>query len=379
MGFKPMLQIFPENIYTKRLISCLLLSFLGLCSSAQSFRKMASLPAEIHESSGLLCLGNGRFLTHNDGGNANKIYFIDSLGQLLHSTVITNMQNIDWEDIALSDDEMVYIGDIGNNGHNRRDLRIGMVSLKDLLSEDSVSANFIHFVFSDQREFPPPASEQRFDCEAMAFFADSLYLITKNWTSPFTGLAYLYSMAADTGNLVAVKRDSFNFGTFKEIAWITGMDIQHREMVLSGSAYVWVFSVNDYPRFTTLKSKLEAFPISQKEAICADADAYYLTDESTGGFGNLYSMSVKTSGIIPAITRPLIKIGKDLIVVEGLIEFRSITIFSAEGKTIYSGLISHGGDIGAVHIPVMNFPPGVYYFSFEDLRGKRIIQTVCLP
>ena len=62
--------------------------------------QLAVLPDELTESSGISFTDNNLW-THNDGGNLNRIYRIDSLdGDILQEVIITTAENNDWEDMA---------------------------------------------------------------------------------------------------------------------------------------------------------------------------------------------------------------------------------------------------------------------------------------
>ena len=81
---------------------------LFLLCSALSHAQIASvsvrglLPAVLSESSGAVFF-NGRFISHNDSGNENKLYELDTAtGLILRTVHIQNAVNSDWEDLAQS-------------------------------------------------------------------------------------------------------------------------------------------------------------------------------------------------------------------------------------------------------------------------------------
>ena len=80
----------------------------------------------ISESSGLVAsrTHDGVFWTHNDSGDAPRIFAIDRSGALLAEVVVEGARNRDWEDIAIDDTGHLFLADIGNNGSQRLDLTV---------------------------------------------------------------------------------------------------------------------------------------------------------------------------------------------------------------------------------------------------------------
>ena len=81
---------------------------------------------EVTEGSGIEASSKnpGVFWTFNDSGGENKIYAFSTTGKNLGSFRLKGTTNVDWEDISIgpgpSDGEYyIYVGDIGDNGHNR--------------------------------------------------------------------------------------------------------------------------------------------------------------------------------------------------------------------------------------------------------------------
>ncbi|MCP5063491.1 MAG: T9SS type A sorting domain-containing protein [Ignavibacteriae bacterium] len=78
--------------------------------------------AKIDEASGLVASANNRGVlwTHNDKGNKNRIFALDTNGNNLGEFYLDGIENRDWEDIAIGPGPVdgltyLYIGDIGDN------------------------------------------------------------------------------------------------------------------------------------------------------------------------------------------------------------------------------------------------------------------------
>ncbi len=198
---------------------------------------VAQLPSDLEECSGLAHFAD-RLWTHEDGGNGDVLYVIDTLtGAKLQTITLPNTDNTDWEDLA-ENDEYLFIGDFGNNGGDRTDLRIYRIKKTDLLS-GSVIPSTIHFSFSDQTDFTNSPNANDFDCEAFFFWNDSLHLFSKNWLNFKTRH---YVLPAEPGTHIAQLRDSLNVQ-----GQITGADVSD-----TGNAVLLGYNVNTGETFLWL-------------------------------------------------------------------------------------------------------------------------------
>jgi hypothetical protein len=200
----------------------------GSCAYALtefSLNELTLLPEELHEASGIEWLEAGLFI-HNDAGNPDRLYKIDSLsGEILQTITIAGADNIDWEDIT-EDDDFIYLGDFGNNIGNRTDLRIYKIQ-KEELSNTVVNAEFIEFSYEDQIDFEPGMNDHNFDCEAILSYGNKIHLFTKNWADNKTRH---YSLPKSTGTHIAKFVETLDVGGL-----ITGADIStNGEVVLVG-------------------------------------------------------------------------------------------------------------------------------------------------
>jgi hypothetical protein len=160
-----------------------------------TIEKVSDLPAEINESSGLLSL-NDTLLSMNDSGGKNEIYAFNGAGFLLKKQNIVG-ENIDWEALATDYKNDIFIGDFGNNANKRNDLTIYRCD-----KSNGKTIATIHFTYEDQKNFPPNRRQRHFDCEAMFFHNDSLYLFSKNRGKK---TVFIYVVPAIEGHHVAKK------------------------------------------------------------------------------------------------------------------------------------------------------------------------------
>ncbi len=154
------------------------------------------------ESSGLAYdAQRGTLLTNNDSGGQPELYEMDLKGNLLSTLKIPDAQNVDWEDLARSPDGTIYIGDMGNNANQRRDLMIYA------FSPEAKTTAAIHIRYADQLAFPPSPDARNFDCEAFFYFKNHLYLFSKN-RSKTNQFVKLYEAPSQPGDYILAIKDS---------------------------------------------------------------------------------------------------------------------------------------------------------------------------
>ena len=176
--------------------------------------RIKTLAEGLKETSGLQWIGN-RLFSINDSGNSAEIQEINpDTGLILRTIQVTNASNVDWEDLAASQ-EYLYIGDFGNNSGNRTDLKILRIPIVSLLNQIQVTAEIINFTYQDQNGIPNP--NLPYDCEAMVFGSGKIYLFTKGTT---TNESRTFVLDPVPGNQIAQK-----IGAFEAPGKFTGADL----------------------------------------------------------------------------------------------------------------------------------------------------------
>jgi len=171
--------------------------------------RLARLPAPIRESSGLAPGDSaGLVWTHGDGGTPATLYLASLAGRLRGELPLAPLVNHDWEELARDPAGRFYVGDIGNNRNDRRDLTIYRVTVG---AAGRPQVDTIAFRYPDQAAFPPAPARRHFDCEAMLFYNDSLHLFTKDRSRRHCTRYYV--VPARPGRHVAMLRDSLRLRT----------------------------------------------------------------------------------------------------------------------------------------------------------------------
>jgi hypothetical protein len=169
-------------VITLLLLSCTPASDDGenVTSLCEAPHRIAAVPDELKEASGLAISRRnpGILWAHNDGGAA-VLFALDTLGRVRARVRIQDIDNDDWEDIAVGscgNGTCLYIGAIGDNLQGRTDRAV------HIIPEPAITDATARPVRSLRYRFP----EQAHDTEALFVVDDRVYLITKGRSGPIT-------------------------------------------------------------------------------------------------------------------------------------------------------------------------------------------------
>lgn len=249
----------------------------------------------IDECSGLIKSRKWKnvFWTHNDSGDSARIFAITRQGKIIkpggkqryRGIKIGNAENIDWEDIATDNQGNLYIGDVGNNLNNRRDLAVYIVKEPDPSKTSSIKAGLkILFYYPEQKTTFP--EKMNFDAEALFFAGKKLYLLTKHRSDRYTKLYRFDSMDPSKKNPLTL------IGRFDAQGYVTAADASpdgKRLAVLTYSA-VWLLETDNYTD-DYFHGKISWLPIhaGQCEGISFDEEKLIISNEG----GKLFEVPIK--------------------------------------------------------------------------------------
>jgi len=131
----------------------------------------------------------GVLWTHGDSGNDPKLIAIDVHGNVLAEVYISGAPNTDWEDICADDQGNLYIGDIGNN-HAMFPARY----IYCITEPDPHNPPIEPIAPTKRWRFKYP-NKERFDCEALFWADQSLYVIAN--LKPMEAIVYRLSEIRD--------------------------------------------------------------------------------------------------------------------------------------------------------------------------------------
>ncbi len=244
--------------------------------------KISKLPHAVHEVSGITMLSDNNLYAINDSGNAPVLFCINQKGEIISEIKIPDAKNKDWEDLAYDYEDTIYIGDFGNNGNDRKDLKVYKVS--GVLS-GKVSVSKIKFVLEDQKKFPPKKKNLNFDIEAFIHLNGNLYLFTKNRGKESVKTTKVYKLLAIPGNYTAKLIGKFETCKDPSDCLITGAAInksQNKIALLTNNKIFLLSNFKENNLFSAEITKIKLNHTSQKESICFKNDStLFIADEKT--------------------------------------------------------------------------------------------------
>ncbi|HBS87319.1 MAG: hypothetical protein A2W91_03795 [Bacteroidetes bacterium GWF2_38_335] len=255
----------------------------------------------LYETSGLIFY-EGLLWSVNDSDNKPEIHGVDpETGMVQKTILIENHPNIDWEDIA-QDDQYIYVGDFGNNSGARKNLKILKIKKNDINESDyqSVDAEDICFMYSDQDDFSVRWDRSRFDCEAMTIFKGKIYIFSKDWQNENTRW---YTIPDSTGiQNVKPSRE------FDAEGLVTGADC-YKDKIIALCGYknfvpfIWLFFDFENDNFTdgsSIRLNLLDIAGAQVEGITFINDStLVISNENSGVEQRLLKVSLAELGIFP--------------------------------------------------------------------------------
>lgn len=238
-----------------------------------------NLPSQLAEISGMAIYKSSVYAI-NDSGNGAVIY---QLGlddfSIKNRYRIRDLTNHDWEELSVYDD-ILFIGDFGNNRGNRRDLAIYEIPIGDL-GKEKPRLTVREFEYRNQDKFNNLPHTHRWDCEAMVITADRILLISKDWPG---SRSLLYSISRDSLSSSLLPLQELNLGFL-----VTGACYGPEDSVVyfcghnNEETFIALAELNDNFR---IKGRIRKFVIPelknrQVESVFVLNGIIYLASEST--------------------------------------------------------------------------------------------------
>jgi hypothetical protein len=276
----------------------LLFAFSINVSAGISVRKIGDLESVLNECSGMEYYKKKFIIAHNDSGDRSRIFLINQEGKVIRTIEVLKAKNNDWEDITSAPDGRLFIADVGNNLNSRKDCQIYILEKNFLDNKESeVIAKKITFVYEDQKEYPPSKTEMYYDAEAVFWMKDSIYIITKCRSKPFTGRSYVYVLPDKPGTYKARKIGEIPFCSR---GWmfcsVTAADYYPKTNTLAVLLYGKLVLIKNFPenRFWEGEISTHGFlGIKQRESLTFfGPNSWLMSDEKSRlGGGYLYLIS----------------------------------------------------------------------------------------
>lgn len=352
-----------------KLFFSIILIILSIAAQSQQFVLETALDASVSETSGIIILNN-TLITHNDSGNTNQLFEIDtSTGNISRTVTITNATNVDWEDITM-DDTYIYIGDFGNNYGTRTDLKIYRIAITDYLASTSVTADIINFSYSNQNSFFPNPFNTNFDAESLIHYNNALYVFSKNWDDNNTNI---YQISKSPGTHSVNMVDTINaqglvtgatYNASANEVMLSGYDADGAFLIQLDGFHSGLFSNGNISK-TTIDAPSNYSP--QIEAIVPfSATEYYITAESSNALSQgLYSINTSTlnNNEVDAIEFSFSPNPASKTITLSHYNLK-VRIYDITGKLVKTTTEKR--------IDISKFNTGVYLVKIEDLNSDRV-------
>lgn len=266
----------------------------------------ATLPAEIAETSALVCAGGQQFFTINDSGNPSVLYRLNAQGQI-QQRINVQAQNQDWEALALHQDKL-WIADIGNNSGQRTELQLYALPAP-AVGDTTTPATSYRLHYPGPAARAPAMYQHEFDAEALVSTGSALLIFSKNWLGS-TSRVYQVDTSQSASELKQVGTTSPLPGLITDVAYSTSQQL----FVVAGYQNfrrnpLPLLLSGDFSPFLAILDRqyqlIKTVPVTtggQLEAVCIDAaDNIWLSQEQSARhpalmwrLGNLATLVTET-------------------------------------------------------------------------------------
>ncbi|GJM26388.1 MAG: hypothetical protein DHS20C16_28030 [Phycisphaerae bacterium] len=249
--------------------------------------------SRLHETSGIVASRKypGVLWTHGDSGNDPKLIAINTGGVVLAEVEVRGAPNTDWEDICADNQGNLYVGDIGNN-------------------HAMFPARYVYRIPEPDPYHPPKKAvsatkrwrykypdKERFDCEALFWDGQSLYV-----------MANLIPTKAAVYRLTEIRDGKMQLDRVADprLAFPIGADVSAdgKRLVVSSFAAlnIFDFETNDDSSITLSNKRAIRYPSKEGriESVC-----FFGTDViAMSELGKLYRLNPKDFDDGVHFTRP---------------------------------------------------------------------------
>lgn len=242
--------------------------FKGVNRSADlkwKIERIGKLPQVIEESSGLAYY-KGKIYTHGDSGNEPALYALSYplvKGETPQKILLQQANNVDWEDLTIDTNGVIYIGDIGNNSNKRKQITIYRYSIEKQTELTPIQTSLV-----DLPKQPIAIGKKSFDIESLSIQDGNLLMVTKERGKHD---ARVYQLSNNTTTTTVI--DSIPLKGMATASDVSPTD--HQLYVLSYShIYAYTYSEVDgkyipyRKKKSAMRGQVEAFCfINDKEAV----------------------------------------------------------------------------------------------------------------
>lgn len=225
---------------------------------------------------------------HGDSGTKNRVYPINEKGELLPNKdskglEILEIENKDWEDIAIDEKGNLYIADIGNNCSCRKDQSIIVLNNPKIEDEESKDFEVYKISYEKPGGFLYKFLNYSMDVEALFIKNEKLYVLTKRYRGKDTKLFVLDALVKDQVNeFKLVQSTDFDDE-------VTGADYAFGKLAVLTYRSIWIFEDNETDDFFDTEVHRYAFDGKQIESVTfLDPETILIAEED----GEMYKIKL---------------------------------------------------------------------------------------
>jgi len=280
-------------------------SVSGLCVRFEEAVAVGTVESEeLGEISGIVAsrANPGVLWVHNDSGDSARVFAIEETGRTLGVFQLDGVTAYDWEDIAIARGEpndVIYVGDIGDNNRNRTGITIHRFTEPEVDREGPSVSGTIDAVESFDLAYGDAVSH-----DAEAFVIDhvtgDLYILTKELSG--TTIVFRAVAPLESGRTITLEQVA-EVALSAMIPMVTAADVSPRgDGVLVrfySDVMLWV-RPDGGPFASAFDSPPHVLPRAaerQGESISwgHDGTGYYTISEGTGPAVNYFAASEECS------------------------------------------------------------------------------------
>lgn len=259
-------------------MKAIILTFIGLIPTVlfgQNLNGLTKLDLALEKNSGITYVSD-RIITVNNVPGDNNLYEVNpETGAINRSVLVLQSTNIDWASL-MSDENFIYIFDIGNDG-NRQYLKVYLVPIQDFLTQSVVQPSVIKYRYPDLNE-----QNAEWDASAALVMNGDIYIFTEGSE---TGATRVYTLPMQPGTYEAQFACELNVGVN-----LTGATVNSdNEAVLIG------LDDSNNPKMLTATLSNNTFTVASSQDLMVP-ESYSTLLEGVCSAGEGYFFSARNSG-----------------------------------------------------------------------------------
>ncbi|MEK6476711.1 hypothetical protein WJR50_04215 [Catalinimonas sp. 4WD22] len=233
---------------------------------------------------------------HNDSGNDPELFLISTQAKILKTFYIKDIENRDWEDIALGPGPIkgqtyLYLGEIGDNNTQYKEKYIYRLAEPEV---DSNAGTVDTIKSVDIITFQYPESTQNAEALLIDPISKDIYIIAKNLENP--AIYRLPFVQQDTTAIATLEKTGLlNIESKGPPNLVTAADISKDGLEVLVKTYGAIYYWKREGEQTSISSLLQTKPDTIAYVPEPQGEAITFTSEGDG----FYTLSEKRFGIIP--------------------------------------------------------------------------------